>query len=162
MSDSRASLVPPPVARLAGVPIQTGVPVKLLVDVLTYRNMETLGQMTTAEISIGEGQKSTIQIRAGGRLMNSATYLQLRFQDIEPYAAGFMLGWVLLTCDAMTVGAWRQFMFHPGNVDAPSMVHFPPIGEIIGWTPRDTDVKDWIYSFSIQAHETPPIAKPAT
>jgi len=125
----------------------------LLVDVLTYRNMETLGRMTTAELKIGDGEKSVIQISCGGRLMNAASYLQLWFQDIEPYAAGFMLGKAMLTFDAVTVGDWRQFVFHPGNVDAPSMVHFPPIGDIIGWTGTpQLDVQDYIYSFSIQAH----------
>lgn len=123
----------------------------LLVDVLAYRDMETLGQMTTGELKIGE--KSVIQIRPGGRLMNAASLLQLWFQDIEPYAAGFMLGKASLTFDAMPVGIWRQFVFHPGNVDAPSMIHFPPIGEIIGWTASPKlDVQDHIYSFSIQAH----------
>lgn len=125
----------------------------LLVDVLAYRNMETLGVMTTGELKIGHGEKSVIQIRPGGRLMNAASLLQLWFQDIEPYAAGFMLGTACLTFDAMPVGLWRQFVFHPGNVDAPSMIHFPPIGEIIGWTPSPKlDVQDYIYSFSIQAH----------
>lgn len=125
----------------------------MLVDVLTYRNMETLGQMTTGELKIGKDEKSVIQIRPGGRLMNAASCLQLWFQDIEPYAAGFMLGRASLTFDAMPVGLWRQFVFHPGNVDAPSMVHFPPVGDIIGWhgTPK-LDVQDYIYSFSIQAH----------
>lgn len=125
----------------------------MLIDVLTYRNMEVLGQLTTGELSLKPGEKSVIQIRAGGRLMNAASLLQLWFQDIEPYAAGFLLGRASMSFDAFPVGAWRQFTFHPGNADAPSMVHFDPIGEIIGWTARDTAVKDYIYSFSIRAHE---------
>ena len=126
-------------------------PERVTVQVQAFRDMECLGEPCTMEINLARDWHFSLNLPAGGRQLNSATNLRLHVAGLEPFVDGWWTGMASFDVDAMNVGKWRQFQFNIHNSDAPSVVHFAPSPDLIGWGSELT-MEQWIYSFSIKPY----------
>lgn len=118
-----------------------------------YRDMIKLGKEGIGELVIGPNSRNWIQLPPGGVNVNAADYLRLNLNNVIPHVDGWYSGVASFDFNNWHVGHWRQFLFCARNADAPSVVHFEPFAELVGWQPTGApkDVEQYVYSFSIRA-----------
>ena len=128
-------------------------PDEIAVHVAAYREMVKLGERAHGALRVGPNSRHSLQLPPGSLVVNPATYIALNLINIMPMWDGWYSGMASLQLDNSQVGRWRQFQFCARNADCPTVVHFEPSTQLVGWQPEGyaTGLDQWVYSFSIIA-----------